>query len=247
MLKDFLIRIRNIFIRGLLVILPIAITLYILWFIYRFVNNIVGPDTYLGRTLRTNLAWIPEVWIPWIGLLGALIIIMFIGLLTRNYLGRKLNELFDWIIETTPLVNKLYSLTKQLTNALLDRDISAFKKAVLFEYPRRGCYTLGLLTSEELGALNNAVGERSVAVFAPTAPNPLSGWVLIIPEKDIIYLDISVEEAMRLVLSGGVAIPRRLVEIEDGQAQVRKEGKGKQKERWGWFRNRTESRSREIE
>ncbi len=204
----FLARIRRTFISGLLAILPLGITVYIVWLFYNLLDRLVGYNTPFGKLVRENLG----VWVPGLGIYLTLIIIFVIGLFVRNYVGGRLYTYLEKVIFSTPFIRKMYSTSKQIIDAAFNKDTSSFKKVVLVEYPRRDMYSIGFLTKEEVGRIQNSIGEKSVAIFLFTAPNPLSGWMLIVPEKDLLYLDMSVEEAFRMVISMGVSVPRRLLE-----------------------------------
>ncbi len=222
----FLARVRSTFISGLLAILPIGITVYIIWFLYSLLDGLVGYNTPFGKLVRDNLG----IWVPGLGIYLTLIIIFIIGLLVRNYVGSKLYTYLEKAIFSTPYIRKMYSTSKQIIDAVFNRDTSSFKKVVLVEYPRRDMYSIGFLTKDEVGRIQNSIGEKSVAVFLFTAPNPLSGWMLIVPEKDLIYLDMSIEEAFRMVISLGVSVPRRLLEGE-GSLEENKEKENENKEK----------------
>ena len=221
-MSSFLRGTRNAFIRGLLVILPVAATFYLLWLIYklfvRLVEALIGP--LLTGVLGSH--W----WVPGVGIFLTLVLVSLIGLVTRGYAGRALHRYFEGLLERVPLVNKTYAMAKQVTAALFRADVPAFKKVVLFEYPRKGVYTLGFITGDKLGRLGQAVDGEFISVYAPTAPNPLSGWFLLIPKGEVIYPEISVEEGLKLILSGGVIVPGSGVEEE---APVRRE-----RRRWPW-------------
>jgi uncharacterized membrane protein len=191
--------------RGLLVILPVATTFYLLWLIYRLFVRLV--DAIFGSLLTGVLG--SHWWITGVGAFLTLFFVWLIGVLTRNYLGRVLHRYFERLLETVPVVNKTYAMAKQVTAALFRADVPAFKRVVLIEYPRKGLYALGFITSEELGKMGESVEGEFIPVYAPTSPNPLSGWFLLIPKEEVIYPEISVEEGLKLILSGGVIIPER--------------------------------------
>jgi len=118
-------------------------------------------------------------------------------------------------------VRKMYSTLKQFTNALLSRDTSSFQKVVMFEYPKDGINIIGLVTNEELGRLQNEMGEECLLVYAPTAPNPLSGMMLIVPKNKVTYLDIPVDDALSMVLSSGSVLPDSLKGVKEEEKRVR--------------------------
>lgn len=210
-MSSFFREIRNTFVRGLVVILPIGVTFYILWLIYRLLVSLV--DSTFGSFLKGMLG--SHWWIPALGGFLTLIVVLTIGLLTRYYVGRALHRYIERVVGTMPIVKTMYSMAKQVVSSLFRADALAFKKVVLIEYPRKGVYTLGFITSEELGKLEESTGEEYVPIYAPTSPNPLSGWFLLVPQDEVIYPDLSVEDGLKLILSGGVVIPERLAVERD--------------------------------
>jgi len=202
---------RNAFIRGLLAILPVAATFYLLWLVYRLFIKLV--DATFGPLLVGLLG--SHWWVTGVGIILTVILVWFIGLVTRGYMGRALHRYFEGLLERVPLVNKTYAMAKQVTAALFRADVPAFKRVVLIEYPRRGVYTLGFITSESPGRLGRAIDGEFISVYAPTSPNPLSGWFLLIPKDEVIYPELSVEEGLKLILSGGVIIPDLKIEEEE--------------------------------
>jgi uncharacterized membrane protein len=222
MLSSFFRGTRNAFIRGLLVILPVAATFYLLWLVYRLFVRLV--DATFGPLLIGILG--SHWWITGVGIFLTIVLVWFIGLVTRGYAGRALHRYFEGLLERVPLVNKTYAMAKQVTAALFRADVPAFKRVVLIEYPRKGVYTLGFITSENPGRLGRAIDGEFISVYAPTSPNPLSGWFLLIPKEEVIYPEMSVEEGLKLILSGGVIIPDLGIEEEEIPLQ----------RSWRWFR-----------
>jgi len=218
-------KIKSVFINGLLVTLPVGLTIYILWLVYRFINSFAGRNSYLGGLISSLLgSTIGVNWFPGIGAILTFFFVFLLGLATRIYVGRKLYELIDRLISSTPLVNKMYATVKQITSAIFHREASSFQDVVMIEYPRRGIYSIGFVTNENIGSLEDQVGEDAVALFIFTTPNPLSGMTLIAPRKDLIYLDLTIEEGLRLVLSMGIVIPAPLLKEEMGlKSQLEKE------------------------
>jgi len=222
MLSSFFRGARNDFVRGLLVVLPFAATFYFLWLVYRSFVRLA--DATFGPLLTELLG--SHWWVPGIGVFLTIALVWLLGLLTRNYAGRIVHRYFERLLERVPLVNKAYALTKQVTAAFLRADVPAFRRVVLFEYPRKGVYTLGFITQDDPGKLRKAVEEGYIAIYAPTSPNPFSGWFLLIPEEEVIYPEITVEEALKLIISGGVVIPG-LGAAEEAEAERRGLG-------WTW-------------
>ena len=203
-MKRFFLWMRTTFASGLLAILPVGATIYILWFLYGLIDSLVGKSTPFGATVERALGR----WIPGLGIYVTILIILVIGVITRNVLGRTLHSYFERIFFALPGIRKMYSTLKQFTNAIFNRQSTAsFKKVVMFEYPKPGINVLGLVTNEHLGKLQDLTGEKCILVYAPTAPNPLSGYMLIIPERLVTYVDIPVEDALSMVVSSGSVLP----------------------------------------
>jgi len=218
-MKRFLLWFRATFISGLLAILPVGATVYIIWFLYRLVDGLVGKNTPFGMTIERALGR----WIPGLGFYVTIIIIILIGVITRNVFGRTLHYYFERIFLAVPGIRKMYGTLKEFTNAVLNRQSStAFKQVVMFEYPRPGINVIGLVTNEELGKLQDLTGEECVLVYTPTAPNPLSGYMLIIPKRMITPVDISVEDALSMAISSGSVLPDSLrnIEREEGGKRI---------------------------
>jgi len=215
--KKFMRRLWNTFMSGLLAIIPVGLTVYIVWFLYRLIDGLVGKNTPFGLMVQRALGR----WIPGMGIYMTLILILLIGLITRNFLGRTLQYYFERILSSIPGVRKMYSTLKQFTHALLTRDTSSFQQVVMFEYPKEGINIIGLVTNEELGKLQDETGEECVLVYAPTAPNPLSGMMLIVPKRKVTYLDIPVDDALSMVLSSGSVLPESLKEEGEEEKEKR--------------------------
>jgi uncharacterized membrane protein len=216
--KRFLRHIRDAFVSGLLAVIPVGVTFYILWFLYQRIDGLVGRTTPFGLMVQKALGH----WIPGLGIYVTLIVILLIGVATRSFLGRVLQYYMERVFFSLPGVRKMYATLKQFTNALLNRESSsAFQKVVMFEYPKEGIHILGLVTNEELGKLQQGTGEESLLVYAPTAPNPLSGMMLIIPKSKVTYIDMPVEDALSMVVSSGSVLPDSLRKVKTKSAKPR--------------------------
>ena len=203
--------IRDTFVSGLLAILPVGGLLYILWFLYRLIDGLVGKRTPFGHMVQDALGH----WIPGMGIYMTLILILIVGLITRNFFGRTLQYYMDRLFASVPGIRKMYSTLKQFSNALLNRNSAAFHRVVMFEYPMEGINIIGLVTNEDLGKLNDKTKEESILVYAPTAPNPLSGMMLLVPKSRITELDIAVDDAISMVLSSGSVLPTSLARSDE--------------------------------
>ncbi|MFP3952826.1 MAG: DUF502 domain-containing protein [Candidatus Bipolaricaulota bacterium] len=217
-MRTLLAYIKNSFINGLLVILPLGFTFYILWLIYRMIINFTGKNSDFGKLISNFLMMtIGQEWFPGIGAIFTFLLVLLLGVITRIYIGRRFYALVDKLMGSTPIVNKMYVTVKQVINAILSRNSSTFRDVVLLEYPRRGTYTLGFVTNNYLGKLEDIIGKDVVAVFIFTTPNPLSGMTIIVPKEDLNYLGLTIEEGLRLVLSMGIVIPAKFLDNKTGE------------------------------
>ena len=196
-------RLRNYFLTGVVVTAPIGITVYLVWSFVDFVDRTVAP--LLPVWLEPG--GLMPVSIPGLGLVLALVAVTVIGFLTANLLGRRLVRLSETIVSRMPIVRSVYSALKQIFETMLTQSSSSFRQVVLIEYPRRECWAIAFLANERTGEAGSRLKGDTVAVYLPTAINPTSGYLLFLPRKDVIFLDMSVEEGMKLVLSGGMVIP----------------------------------------
>ena len=193
---------KNYFLTGLLVILPIFITVYIILSLIRAMDAILKyiPAEYLPETYL-------QIHIPGLGLILVVILVFVVGLLTRNFIGRKIVKLGENIVDRIPLVRVLYTGVKQLLEPLFLQKTNAFKRVALIEYPRRGVHVIGFVTGESKGEVQNKTSKNMMNVFVPTTPNPTSGFYILIPEDEVVYLNMSVEDAFKLIISGGIVSP----------------------------------------
>ncbi|MBE0636577.1 DUF502 domain-containing protein [Candidatus Bipolaricaulota bacterium] len=209
-MKNFLLWLRTIFVSGLLAILPVGATVYILLLLYRTIDRFVGKETDFGSAIERVVG----SWIPGLGILITILLIFVVGFVVRSVVGRGLHYYFERIFFWFPGVRKMYGTLKQFTDALFNRaSTSSFHQVVMFEYPKAGINVLGLVTNENLGKLQDATGEDCVLVYTPTAPNPLSGYMLIIPKRLLTYIDMPVEDALSMVVSSGSVLPDSLKRI----------------------------------
>lgn len=196
-------RLRTYFFAGILITAPVSLTIYLAWLFIRFVDEQVfsvipqeyNPETYLPFS------------IPGIGLLLALVFLTLIGALTAGILGRAINHLFEGILNRLPVIRSIYGAIKQIMETVLANKSSAFRECVLIEYPRKGVWTLGFITGTTKGEVQEKTAEQVINVFVPTTPNPTSGFLLFVPEQDIIRLKMPIEDGLKLVVSGGIVTP----------------------------------------
>lgn len=196
-------RIRRYFLAGILVTAPLGITALIAWWIINFVDERItplipdkyNPETYLPFSL------------PGLGLLILFIVLTLIGALTAGLLGRWVVNTGERILNRMPVVRSIYSAIKQIFETVLAQQSNAFREAVLVEYPRRGIWAIGFITGTTKGEVQNLTLEETVNIFLPTTPNPTSGFLLFVPREEVVPLDMSVEEAVKMVISGGIVTP----------------------------------------
>ena len=187
-------KIRNNFIAGIVVLIPIGITLYLTLFFIRVTGNIIPKELNPNNYLPFN--------IPGVEILIALFFITLIGWLSLSFLGKKFFELFNRILKKIPILRTIYSAIGQMTESFTKTD-NKQKSVVLLEYPRKGVWAVGFATKENTGIIKEKVKEELVNVFVPTTPNPTSGFLLMIPKKDLIYLDVTFEQASKFIVSAG--------------------------------------------
>lgn len=215
-------RIRGYFFAGILVTMPLAITFAVArWFILFVDSKIVpmipaawNPDTYLKDTVGF------EIGLPGLGVVVLLIVITLIGALTAGFIGRYVVRLGENILARMPVIRSVYGSVKQILETVLQQQSQAFRQAVLVEYPRRGIWAIGFITGETEGEVQNLTNEEVTNVFLPTTPNPTSGFLLFVPREDLVVLDMSVEEAVKMVISGGIVTPPDRRSEEDQNVSV---------------------------
>ena len=192
--KSIFSSIRNNFIAGIVVLIPIGITLYLTLFIIRISGRIIPKEINPNNYLPFN--------IPGVEIVIALIVITLIGWLSLSFLGKKFFEFFNNILKKIPILRTIYSAIGQMTETFTKSD-SGQKSVVLLEYPRKGIWAVGFATKENVGIIKDKVGEDIVNVFIPTTPNPTSGFLLMVPKKDLVYLDVTFEQASKFIVSAG--------------------------------------------
>jgi uncharacterized membrane protein len=194
--KSIFIKLRNYFITGAIVLIPIGITIYLTLFIVRISSN------FLPRKINPN-NYLPFD-IPGIEILITIILITLIGSLSLSFLGKKILEIFNNVLKKIPILRTIYSAVGQLTETFTQSNESK-KSVVILEYPRKGIWVVGFSTKENTGEISKKTKEELVNIFVPTTPNPTSGFLLMVPKKDLIYLDMSFEEASRFIVSAGTS------------------------------------------
>jgi len=190
------VRLRNYFITGAIVLIPIGITIYLTLFIVKI------SSSFLPKTINPN-SYLP-IDIPGIEILITIILITMIGGLSLSFFGKKFLEFFENVLKKIPILRTIYSAVGQLTESFTKSD-GAKKSVVILEYPRKGIWVVGFATKENTGEISKKTNEELVNIFVPTTPNPTSGFLLMVPKKDIKYLDMSFEEASRFIVSAGTS------------------------------------------
>ena len=195
--------IRTRFIAGLLVTIPVLITLYIINFINDRFLPFVEKITYLEKLITKYPALQNIIGIV-VGTTIALAIIYIVGIFATNFLGKKIIGLGEKIINKIPLIKTVYSLSKQVIESITISSQKSFKRVVWIDFPKKGTKLLGFITKE---LIENQTGRKYVGVFSPTTPNPTTGFMFLLPEEEVIEADISIEDAMKIIISGGILLP----------------------------------------
>jgi uncharacterized membrane protein len=208
--KDFLASWRANFFTGLAIVLPAVVSVAVIFWLFFTVSNIT--DTlliFIPREMTHESNGMGAMFWYWklVALILAIILTAFVGRLARNYLGQRIIEWVDTSLLRVPLLNKLYGTTKQVNEALTSGSKSSFKTVVMVEFPRAGSYSLGFLTGEQLGEIERKSGQKMVAVFIPTTPNPTSGFLVLFPEDQVTRLDMTVAEGIKFIISLGAISP----------------------------------------
>jgi len=197
--KSFALRLRNYFFTGVIVLVPIGFTLYLSKFLINFSANLVpsglNPNTYLPYS------------IPGIEIILTVIFITIVGGLSLSFLGKKFLQIIDDLFKRIPILRTIYSAIGQMTDSFRNQEGNK-KSVVLVEYPRKGSWAVGFATKENTGEIKTKTNQNLVNVFVPTTPNPTSGFLLMIPKDDLIYLDMTFEEASKFIVSAGTSTPK---------------------------------------
>ena len=218
MFKKLQRRIRNIFITGLLITLPIALTYFILQFLFKNLDTLSPVFT---KILINMGAPIPEGYrIPALGLVITLLIVLAVGWFTTNFFGKQLINLGESLVEKIPFVRKIYKGSKQVVQSIAHADTTAFRKVVLIEFPRRGMLAIGFVTGSARGEVQEYTREDVLNVFVPTMPNPTSGFLVFAPPEDLTEINMSIEDGIKYVVSGGIVDTERLKLIDTKDIKI---------------------------
>jgi uncharacterized membrane protein len=210
-------KLKNIFLAGLAVTIPVGLTIYVLIFLIdlmdgllRFIPAAYHPDTFLGFR------------IPGLGVIATVALIFVAGLLTTSYAGDRFFRLAEALVDRIPLVRGIYQAIKQIVQTMVSKEGQGFKKVVLAEFPRQGLYTVAFVTGATSGELRAKTGRQSINLFIPTTPNPTSGYYVMVPEESVIPLEMSVEDAFKLIISAGIIAPAENKELRMDENSVKR-------------------------
>jgi uncharacterized membrane protein len=195
-------RLRRYIVAGILVWLPIGVTVFLLRILVGLLDQslLLIPEQYRPEELIGFT-------IPGLGLVLTLLILLITGVLAANIVGRSMVGLWESMLERIPVVRSVYSAAKNFAEIVFSDSSQSFKKVLLIEYPRKGLYSLAFQTSSQLGEVQGRTGEEVICAFVPTTPNPTSGLIIVVPRKDVIELDMEVDEALKMIISLGVVVP----------------------------------------
>lgn len=195
-------RLRRYIVAGILVWLPIGVTIFLLRILIGLLDRTMvlipqkyQPEEYLGFA------------IPGLGIVLTIIVLLVTGVVATNIVGRSMVNMWESALHRIPVVRSVYSAAKNFAEIVFSDSSQSFKKVLLIEYPRKGLYSLAFQTSSELGEVQGRTGEDVVCTFVPTTPNPTSGFIIVVPRRDVIELDMDIDEALKMVISLGVVVP----------------------------------------
>lgn len=197
-MSRFVKTVRSHILTGILLLLPLITTIYIFLKLFDLV------DSVLPNLLHTLVPGLPADWIPGVGLMIILILGYFVGLIAKNYVGKLIIDSGNRLISNIPIINKIYGGVQQLLDAIFSHNKKLFEKVVLLEYPKKECWSLGFITSYETGEVAQRLQKDVVSVFVPTTPNPTSGFLLFLPRSEVQELDMSIETAVKMIMSAGM-------------------------------------------
>jgi uncharacterized membrane protein len=194
-------KIRHYFATGILLSLPVFITAYLIFAIFRFIDGIFGKGInvllmkYLGFT------------VPGVGIILGVLIVFAVGFFAANFFGRRLFKALEAWFLRFPFIRQIYPAAKQIVDSFISKEGPAFKKVVMIEYPSRGIWSIGFITNDSFRQANEAASADLIHVFIATTPSPLTGFLVLVPRKDVRVLDIPVEDGIKLIISGGIVRP----------------------------------------
>jgi uncharacterized membrane protein len=227
------------FIAGLLVLVPVFVTIRLTFWVYSTINDPVNrwirDHTLIDEWFQKAFYSLAPSWlaervqyeghIPGLGFLITILLILGIGLLGKNYLGNRVIWYFEGAMNRIPLISRIYKGVKQVSEVFLERNKNLFQGVVLIEYPRKGIWSMGFLTQTDSGEISEKLDQEMACVFISTTPNPTSGLLVILPKKDLVILDMSIEEALKMVIFGGLVTPQHPAIVREGEIPSRIEEK----------------------
>ncbi|MEI8176214.1 MAG: DUF502 domain-containing protein [Candidatus Omnitrophota bacterium] len=197
----YAIRLRRYLIAGLVVILPLFISLYVLFFLFRFIDGIFG--SVINYYIRRELGFA----IPGIGIILGLMVVLTTGFIASRFLGRTLFPAIEGWFLKFPLVKQIYPPARQIVNFFLAKEKPAFRKVVLVEYPSKGLWSVGFITNDGFAEAKEKTHEDLLHIFFASTPSPLTGFLVLVPKKNVVFLDIPIEDGLKLIVSGGILGP----------------------------------------
>ena len=202
-------RLRNLLLAGLFILAPVYLTVYVLVLLFRFMDGIFAP--LIDRTLATFLGE-RSIHIPGLGIVLTLTVVLFLGWLSRQVVGRRILDAIESLIRRIPIAKSVYGATKGVLDAVSRDQADAFKRVVLVEFPRKGIYAIGFVTGTAARWTESdpRLDEELVPVFIPKTPNPTGGFLLLLPPREILDCSMTVEEGIRMIVSGGILQPKTL-------------------------------------
>ncbi|KKM08602.1 hypothetical protein SY88_23050 [Clostridiales bacterium PH28_bin88] len=189
---------RKFFLTGIVVLLPLVVTIYVLVTTFRLMDGLLGGiiRVVVGHPL------------PGLGVLLTIGLVLLAGMVATNVIGKRLIAFMEHLVNRIPLVKSIYGATKQIIDAFSLQTSNAFQRVALVEYPRQGVYAVGFVTGNGMGEVQEKTAEEVINIFVPTTPNPTSGMLVLVPRKDVTFLEMSVEDGLKLIISGGVVTPK---------------------------------------
>jgi uncharacterized membrane protein len=200
-MKKPILALRHYFATGLFITIPIFVTVYLFFIIIQFIDGVWGK--VINAFIKKHLGFA----IPGLGLILASLTVLFIGFLATNFFGKRFFRWIEAYFRKFPFIKQVYPAAKQIVDSLISKDSHAFKKTALVEYPSKGIWSVGFMTNESFEEANRKAGAELVHIFIATSPSPLSGFLILVPKSEVKFLDISVEQGMKLIISGGIIKP----------------------------------------
>lgn len=204
-------KLRAYFFTGILVTAPVSITFYMAYKIILWID--VGVSKLLPPQLKTYYNELPFT-IPGLGVIVLIVSMIVIGMFAAGFVGSFFIRLGDWIVKKMPVISSVYSLLKQVFETFLSNKSQAFSQVVLLEYPRKGIWILGFVSTDTGGEVKRILDREMVNVFIPTTPNPTSGFLIFVPKEDVVFLNMTVEEGLKFVISGGIVAPDEVQKLK---------------------------------